>query len=598
MKSWIRPAVLLGVAGAMMLGSSFSFAETKLVQEGDRWKLVVDGQPFPVRGVGGSTQLGLAAEAGANSLRTWGVDELGTLLDQAHAAGMKVAVGIWLGHERHGFDYTNVQQVHEQYERARVAIETYRHHPAVLLWSIGNEMEGFGEGDNAAIWSAVNNIAALAKRLDPTRPTMTVIAEVGGSRVAAIHKLCPDIDIVGINSYAGASSLPERYRKAGGRKPYLVTEFGPPGTWEVGKTSFGAIIEPTSSAKGGYYRAAVQAFSADPLNLGHYAFLWGYKQEGTATWFGMLLPDGSRLAAVDVMQEIWTGKAAENRVPVVEPIVLSASDRSKPGATMTATVVATDPENDPLTFKWELHLEPEEVKLGGDKEEAPPVFPEAILKAEGATAEIRLPETPGVYRLFVFVRDGKGGAAVATTPILAEGVRPAAAAGARGPSVKLPVVVFADNAEPTWIPSGWMGNIAAIRATPDHAENPRSGARSFRFDYLANDGFGAIAWQFPANDWGDEPGSINVTGATKLTFYARGQEGGERVEFKFGILDRSKRYPDSASGGIAVTLAREWKRYEIDVSGLDLSSIKTGFVWSVAGQGRPITFFLDDIQFE
>lgn len=595
MNSWIRRGVVFGVAGALVLGSSLSFAETKLVREGERWQLLVDGKPFPVRGVGGLKRLELAAAAGANSLRTWGADGLGTLLDQAHALGMKVAVGIWLGHERHGFDYTNVQQVYEQYERARVAIETYRHHPAVLLWSIGNEMEGFAAGDNAAIWSAVNNVAALAKRLDPTRPTMTVIAEVGGSRVEAIHKLCPDIDIVGINSYAGASSLPERYRKAGGTKPYLVTEFGPPGTWEVGKTSFGAIIEPTSTAKGGSYRAAVSAFSGDPLNLGHYAFLWGYKQEGTATWFGMLLPDGSRLAAVDVMKEVWTGEAPENRVPEVEPIVLSASDRSKPGATMTATVVATDPENDPLTFKWELHLEPEEVKMGGDEEEAPPVFAEAIVRSEGGTAEIRLPETPGVYRLFVFVRDGKGGAAVATTPILAEGDRPAAG---RGPSAKLPVVVYADDAEPTWIASGWMGNVGAIRATPDHAENPRSGTRSLRFDYLAKDGFGAIAWQYPANDWGDEPGSINVTGATRLSFYARGQEGGERVEFKFGILDRSKRYPDSASGGIAVTLTREWKRYEIDVSGLDLSSIKTGFVWSVPGQGRPVTFFLDDIQFE
>ena len=48
-------------------------------------------------------------------------------------------------------------------ERARRAILKYKDHPAVLLWGIGNEMEGPGRADNAAIWSAINNIAAMAQ---------------------------------------------------------------------------------------------------------------------------------------------------------------------------------------------------------------------------------------------------------------------------------------------------------------------------------------------------------------------------------------------------------------------------------------------------
>ena len=55
-----------------------------------------------------------------------------------------------------------------------------------------------------------------------------------------LHRLCPDIDIVGINSYGGAASVPERYRKAGGTKPYILTEFGPPGRWEIEATAWGA----------------------------------------------------------------------------------------------------------------------------------------------------------------------------------------------------------------------------------------------------------------------------------------------------------------------------------------------------------------------
>ena len=38
-----------------------------------------------------------------------------------------------------------------------------------------------------------------------------------------------------------------RYRELGGTKPIVITEFGPPGTWEIGMTSFGAPPELTST---------------------------------------------------------------------------------------------------------------------------------------------------------------------------------------------------------------------------------------------------------------------------------------------------------------------------------------------------------------
>ena len=54
------------------------------------------------------------------------------------------------------------------------------------------------------------NVHHLAKKLDPNHPTMTVLSEIGGDRVKNVHRLCPDVDIVGINSYAGAVTLPKR----------------------------------------------------------------------------------------------------------------------------------------------------------------------------------------------------------------------------------------------------------------------------------------------------------------------------------------------------------------------------------------------------
>jgi exo-beta-1,3-glucanase (GH17 family) len=154
------------LAIALLLGgimySSPSQAEplpVELVQQSGRWILLRDGQPYSIKGAGGDASIELLAACGGNSVRTWGADDLDARLDAAHAAGISVTIGIWLGHERHGFDYNDADMVAEQYERARAAILRYRNHPALLLWSIGNEMEGYEEGDNAAIWSAVNNIA-------------------------------------------------------------------------------------------------------------------------------------------------------------------------------------------------------------------------------------------------------------------------------------------------------------------------------------------------------------------------------------------------------------------------------------------------------
>jgi len=122
-----------------------------------------------------------------------------------------VVVGIWLGHERHNFNYSDSARVAAQFEMAKAAIDKYKNHQAVLAWGIGNEMDGYKEdGGNPLIWKAVEQIAAYAKSVDPNHPTMTVVAEILPKRVENINTLCPSIDIIGINTYAGCASIPQR----------------------------------------------------------------------------------------------------------------------------------------------------------------------------------------------------------------------------------------------------------------------------------------------------------------------------------------------------------------------------------------------------
>jgi hypothetical protein len=589
---------------AMLVGSSAAFAESPVVRVENRmgqWQLTRDGLPYFIRGAGGGGSWELLAKLGGNSVRTWGHDRLGEELDQAHKLGLTVTAGIWLGQVRQGFDWSDADSLIKQREVVRQAVLKYKDHPALLMWALGNEMED-PEGKNGAVWSEINNLAQLVKSLDARHPTMTVIAEIGGAKVRNLHSLCPDIDIVGINSYAGGPSVGERYRKLGGTKPYVLTEFGPPGIWEIKPNEIGAFRELTSTAKADAYRATYRQAVVDQPGrcLGSYAFLWGQKQEVTATWFSLLLRDGSRLESVDTLAEFWTGKPVVNRCPKIESFEASGPTSVKPNTVVKLSVKTSDPERDSLQVAWELVGDEEHYGSGGDAEAAGSTFANSILKADSTSAEVKLPGEGGLYRVFVAVRDGHGGAAIANLPIRVEG--PSRIAG--GSSAKLPLIVYGESGDTQpYVPSGWMGDAKSIRLDPTHMENPFAGKTSLRCEFAANMGWGAVAWQHPAQDWGDQRGGFDLSAAKRLVFYARGETGGEEVSFSFGMIGPEKKYFDTAKRSLGkVKLTRDWKRYEIRLDDLptqeNLTRIKTGFVWSVASNGRPIIFYLDDVRWE
>lgn len=392
----------------------------------DGFRLLRDGVPYIIRGAGGSDRLDDLVAAGGNSIRTWHLSHSDRTLDRAAELGLTVTVGMWLGHERHGFNYSDPAQVSADKERAREAVLKYKDHPAVLLWGIGNEMEG--NGQNPKVWQAVNDIARMIKELDPNHPTMTVIAGTGDGKVREFVKHCPDIDVLGVNGYGDLSYIPRELHAQGYDGPYVVTEFGPTGWWQVGKTSWGAELEPISTEKAATYMAGYQTAVLDQPQrcLGAYAFLWGDKQEHTHTWFGMFLPTGERTGAVDVMTKVWTGKWPENRCPEISQLRLETLEGAAlppgeaifmPGATISGEVIAKDHDRDPLTYTWDIRPESTDKRSGGDPEKVPAPLPGEIEVLQNEF-RVKLPDQPGPYRIFVYVTDGHNHAATANLPIL------------------------------------------------------------------------------------------------------------------------------------------------------------------------------------
>jgi endonuclease YncB( thermonuclease family) len=159
-----------------------------------------------------------------------------------------------------------------------------------------------------------------------------------------------------------------------------------------------------------------------------------------------------------------------------------------------------------------------------------------------------------------------------------------------------------------YTPAGWMGDINNITqdvactsvvhppATSSICVSYQPGGKGWAGIYfLRTDA------EHPQGDWGDEPG-YDLSGATELTFWARGENGGERVEFKAGGVDSSeKRYHDTFEKSLGVvTLAQEWKQYSIDLSGLDLSKVIGAFAWVASRANNPggLTFYLSEITYE
>jgi len=172
---------------------------------------------------------------------------------------------------------------------------------------------------------------------------------------------------------------------------------------------------------------------------------------------------------------------------------------------------------------------------------------------------------------------------------------------------QMPFWVYKDatSSENHYIPSGWMGDHKDIGMNLNCQTTPYEGTTCIKFTYSAAGSLGenwaGVYFQHPTDNWGMLDGGYNLSKATKLTFYARGEKGGEIInEFKVGGINGGK-YTDTTSASIKdIELTRDWKQYTIDLQGQDLSRIIGGFCWSAGKEHNPDgrTFYLDNIRYE
>jgi hypothetical protein len=419
-------AGIIGMTVALSALAQSTAIPVEIVESDGAYGLLRGGEPYEIHGAGLEfSDVGVFASHGGNSIRTWRTDDAEELLAAALEHGVTILMCIEIGRERHGFDYDDEAAVAAQLEFARGEVLKYKDHPALLGWIIGNEPNLHFK--NPRVFDAINDISKMIHEVDGKHPTTTALAGISKDLADLIAERAPDLDFISIQMYGDIVNLPRYLAEIDLEGPYMVTEWGAIGHWEVGKTAWGAPIEQNSSEKAANYATSYEvAIASDPDQLiGNYVFLWGQKQERTPTWYGMLLEDGSKTETIDVMQKIWTGSWPANRAPQIAWTRLDGREAHdsvtlKAGADCVAEVAASDPEGDTLAYRWEVMRESDATQTGGDKEQVPEVIEGTVRPPMGEKIMLRAPTEAGAYRLFVYVHDGQGSAGHANIPFLVQ----------------------------------------------------------------------------------------------------------------------------------------------------------------------------------
>jgi len=207
------------------------------------------------------------------------------------------------------------------------------------------------------------------------------------------------------------------------------------------------------------------------------------------------------------------------------------------------------------------------------------------------------PEKPGNASISLNVKNTRNDSIVATKTL-----------SFRVESPVPPLNVLADAVFAGWMGDGETFGERAITLVDGCTENPYTPPACVKIKYrvLPNsvDRWAGIYAQFNVRgqgNWGQRPGR-DLSGYNKLVFYAKGEQGGEMVEFKAGGINApGMPHKDSFEYTMGtIELKKEWTRYEMELSEEDLSSVIGAFCWVATARSNPngLTFYIDSVTYE
>lgn len=395
------------------------------------WQLTVGGQPYTVKGLTWGPSFADAPKympdvksMGVNTIRTWGTDVSSKpLLDTAAANGVRVINGFWLqpgggpgagGCVNYVTDATYKSNMLTEFAKW---VDTYKSHPATLMWNVGNEsVLGLQncysgtelEAQRNAYTTFVNDVAKKIHSIDPDHPVTSTDAWTGAWPY--YKRNAPDLDLYSMNSYGNICKVRQDWVDGGYTKPYIITETGPAGEWEVPNDANGIPDQKTDVQNAEGYTTAWNCITGHQgVALGATMFHYGIEHDFGGIWFN-LLPDGLKRLSYYAVKKAYTGSTAgDNTPPVISNMTVDKASNAPAGGEFTVRANISDPQNDALTYK---------IFLSGNYANGDKRLVEAQWRSTGnGTFAVTAPEKLGVWKVYIQAEDGHGNAGIETKSV-------------------------------------------------------------------------------------------------------------------------------------------------------------------------------------
>lgn len=388
-------------------------AKLKITASEKGYQLSQNDQALFIKGAAGEGHLIELQNTGGNTLRLYDYFVTDSLLTLADSLGINIILDLDLPRVAKPFDYHDVAKVDSLVEAVKSNVRSMMHHPSIVVWNIGNEICP-PSWKMAAPWRTIGRIAQELKSLDPSRLTSTAIP-LHPTPLIQARMFANELDFLSINAFKLTLSITPywEYCLPCWDGPYLYSEIGPMGTWQVEANDWNVHQEWSDRRKTEYLAYMYEHFlPQEPNCLGSCAFFWGFKQERTHTWYSLFSDQGEKTPMIDELEKVWQGKYPNNRAPIIENLKVSDAHQGKnvtlkADSVYQAIVHITDPENDTLSISWEIYHEGDyRHKFNGEGENRPQALTGLILSSHDSIVEFKVPDSPGDYRLFVYARDG------------------------------------------------------------------------------------------------------------------------------------------------------------------------------------------------
>lgn len=391
----------------------------------DKWQIIRNSVPYFIKGgcsgAGTEAEFKSLHEFGGNSIRNYDISASTiSVLNNASKHDLTVMQGIWLLPEE-WFDYSNTTTTKNKLEELRAKVNMYKDHPALLAWGLGNEV--LGQNSSAAMYKFINDLSVMIHQEDSNHLTSIVTAGITTEFANRIAKEIPDIDFIGVNYYSAIHLIAPQISASKLNKPWVVTEWGINGDWEVAKTEWGCPIELSSRQKADSFRDRYSYIRDNKENcLGSYAFVWGDIMDWSPTWWGLLY-DGKVTEQVDQLTKAWTGSYPANRAPSIIGSKLN-DNNSKTDRLISFTTSSTysqqvsDIENDALTVEYILQPYENNDGLINDGLHTMSYYPNIIYNETLTSCKLKFTEKESgrAFRLYIILKDSKGRISIEVFP--------------------------------------------------------------------------------------------------------------------------------------------------------------------------------------